>query len=135
MERKNKLAWFLFCLVILIFIFSIFFSSHLIEEKQIPVYLEIGNSSSFDISTDLLNFGSLVVNSSESKNILLSNSYSFSVLYSFEVVGNVSEFLVYEKSIVLIPKTNSTFVLNTIVIPEKYGNYSGILNVKISRFD
>jgi len=135
MERKNKLAWFLFCLVVLIFIFSVIFNSHLIEEKQIQIYLEIGNSSSFDISTDLLNFGSLVVNSSESKNILLSNSYFFSVLYSFEVIGNVSEFLVYENSLVLIPETNSTFVLNTITIPENYGNYSGILNVKISRFD
>ena len=68
------------------------------------------------------------------RNISLTNTYTFPVVFEFEVKGNISEVLIYYKNIYLDVGEQRNVTFSTIVAPESMkGYYSGTVVAKVKK--
>src|SRR3989344_6742599 len=99
---KNKIIVLLFIISILVFLFTLYINSLLVlEKKEIPVFLKVGEVAAFNLSATELSFGTLTPCSNARRNITLKNEYDFPVKFEFRAKGDAKKFLLYEKEIYL----------------------------------
>lgn len=135
--KKRKNSFIVFLLVLSLFIFLIVFyinSKIVLEKKEIPAKLTVGNKSGFDTNATALTFGIVRPGSTSSRKIDISNDYTFPVRFEFSATGNIKDFLVFEKTVFLEPGEKKTISISTID-PEgqEEGKYSGEVIVLIKR--
>jgi len=142
-EKKDnwrlKLAAIIVLVSIVMFIFALNIQSFFVLEKQeIPVKVIIGNKSAFNITKDekTLNLGVVKKGDFSSRNLSITNENNFTSIFDFDVKGNISEILLLNMgSVVLDAKEKKDIVFRTKAIEdEEFGEYSGILIVKVRKF-
>lgn len=129
MKEKNK---FLFAIVIFLFSFFIFFlvyflNSHLIlEKREFLTELKVGDSVGFDLNNSVLTFGTIPPGLFSNRSIILENDYGFPVYFEFSAKGNIKDFLIFEKVILLGDgEKRSVDILAKVPGDSKEGAYSG----------
>jgi len=130
-KKRSKfyiLVFLVLILSILIFIISLFFrSSIILDKKEIPITLSIGNESGFNITKDTISFGALSKgNSATREDISVINNYDFPIVLEISVEGKAKDFVIYENMVYLEPKESKSLSFSTIIITnESYGDYFG----------
>ena len=137
MKRIDKiyLVGFVFVVSFIIFFSSIYFNSKLVlQEFELPITLEISNKSGFDLNTTVLTLGRLNVGSSTQREIMIDNPYNYTIFAYLHVEGSVKDLLIFEKRIEILRNESKKVAINTVVIEyEPFGNYTGVLFVKIRK--
>ncbi len=137
-QEKNKKFFaviLLFVLGLIVFLFTLYINStFILEKKEIPVNLKIGEEPAFNLSKTDFDFGTITPGSSASREIILENNNSFAVKYEFRAKGKIKKFLLFEKNIYLAPYEKKNIEINTIIPNnEEQGGYSGRIVVKIKK--
>jgi len=78
-----------------------FVGNVILEERNIPTELIIGEPAGFDLNDSVFNFGRIPYDAWGVRKLVLTNDYDFPVKYEFDVVGDISDFLVFEKIVYL----------------------------------
>src|SRR3989344_3333689 len=132
---KNKIIVLLFIISILVFLFTLYINSLLVlEKKEIPVFLKVGEVAAFNLSATELSFGTITPGSNARRNITLKNEYDSPVKFEFRAKGDAKKFLLFEKRIYLAPYEKKNIEINTIIPSgENYGDYSGKIIVSIRK--
>jgi len=132
---KNKIIVLLFIISILVFLFTLYTNSLLVlEKKEIPVFLKVGEVAAFNLSATELSFGTITPGSNARRNITLKNEYDFPVKFEFRAKGDAKKFFLFEKRIYLAPYEKKNIEINTIIPSgENYGDYSGKIIVSIRK--
>jgi len=134
---KNKnylLIIFLFFISFLIFLFTLYFySTVILEKKEIITTLSIGNIIAFDLNQTILSFGTIISNASSHKNLIIENNYDFPIKVKFKVEGDIEEFLVFDEIINLEIGEKKIVSINTIPINKDSGSYSGKIIIVVSK--
>lgn len=138
MKKLNKiyfLATGVFVISLVIFVLIFFLnSSFVLEKKEIPIFLMVGEPAGFNTNTDSLDFGRIIYGGSAERSILIENNYNFPIQIKFNIEGNVSDFIIFEKVVFLEKGESKRIIFGTIVFSdEEYGDYSGRLLVKIEK--
>lgn len=126
------LILFLFFLSLVVFSFSIFKKDEVILDKRVIILdLNIGDKFGFDLSEGKLSFGAVSRGASSFRDdLVIKNNYPFPIKVEFDVKGNISEYLIYEKLILLEPLEEKKFLISTVPIEDQpYGSYFGELTV------
>ncbi|MBU0894015.1 MAG: hypothetical protein KKF48_02455 [Nanoarchaeota archaeon] len=143
MIKQNKiylLIIFLFVVSILIFLLTFkinMIGNVVLQEKEIPIDLTIGEKAAFNLTKGFFNFGRIPYGSSSARKLNITNDYSFPILVEFEIQGdeNISDFFLFNKTITLEPGEIKKVEINTINFnDEPFGTYSGKLIVRIKRY-
>ncbi len=130
MKEKNKLYFFVFY----IFVLSLclfFFITYLkyidvLEKIEFNATLSVGDIPSFNVDTSALLFGTIAINTSSQRILIVGNNYDFPIKVEFSVEGDIAEFLVFDKIIFLDVEESKEVKISTIILTdEKQGNYSG----------
>jgi|SRR3989344_970992 len=143
-KRKNKLKenysveLFILFLIIIISVFIYFFISYfsIINEKEIEVNAILDDNIGFDLSTDKLSFGKVIVENGASRSILLQNYYPYKVKIIIDSSGEISDYLfVSENEFILIPGETKKIIF-TVFFPEgselkMYGGKINIISKKV----
>ena len=132
---KNKIIVLLFIISILVFLFTLYTNSLLVlEKKEIPVFLKVGEVAAFNLSATELSFGTITPGSNARRNITLKNEYDFPVKFEFRAKGDAKKFLLFEKRIYLETGEIKSIEIK-VIIPknEEYGDYSGKLIISIRK--
>ncbi len=126
-NKKYYSAVLLFILSLAVFFFTLYINStFILEKKEIPVNLKIGEQPAFNLSQTAFDFGTITPGSSASREIILENNNSFAVKYEFRAKGKIKKFLLFEKNIYLASYEKKRIEINTIIPNnEEYGEYSG----------
>ena len=135
-KSSLKLIILLVALSLVIFIITIIFKSdNILDKKEIPVFLEVGDNSGIALgNTSQINFGRIPYGSAAQRTVSLENYYDFSIEAFIEVSGNVSQFLIYEPYLEFNPREKKEFGIGTIIFSnESYGNYSGKMSLIFKR--
>jgi len=140
--RKKKYFNKVYFFVVILFFFSLIFflssfylnSNFVLDKMEVPIILEVGNISGFNVDSSILNFGVLVSQSSAQRNVVLRNDYNFPVKVIVDSRGNVSNFLNFEKEFILEVNQTKEVVVSTIIFnDEQHGVYTGSLFFEISK--
>ena len=134
-NQKNKIIVLLFIISLLVFLLTLYINSLLVlEKKEIPVFLKVGEIAAFNLSATELSFGTLTPGSNARRNITLKNEYDFPVKFEFHAKGDAKRFLLFEKKIYLEIEEEKSIEIK-VIIPkdEEYGDYSGKLSVSIRK--
>lgn len=137
-NQRNKKLYFallLFILSLIVFLFALYINStFILEKKEIPVNLKIGEQPAFNLSQTAFDFGTITPGSSASREIILENNNSFEIKYGFRAKGEIRKFLLFEKNIYLAPYEKKNIEINTIIPSnEEYGEYSGRIAATIKK--
>lgn len=129
-KSKLYLILVLLCLAVIIFVLVYYLNtqaSRVLDEKEIPTSLTIGNRTGFNVSKDALSFGLLAPGVAASRDdLILTNGYSFPIKLEFAVEGSIEPLLIYEKIIYLEPGESRNVSVSTIVITDEVaGDYAG----------
>jgi hypothetical protein len=118
-----------------IFLFAILSQkAKVLEKKEIPVFVTISNVTGFKVEDQSLDFGRIIYGSSANKKIGVQNNYKFPIVLELNAEGNVSDFLVFDKTTAFEPGEEKQISVSTIIFEkEPYGNYSGKLIVTFKR--
>jgi hypothetical protein len=140
--KKSKVILYFFIILlvsisVILFLFSIFLkSSVVLDKKEIPLALIIGDKSAFNISKDSsdLNFGTIQKENSAYREISVKNNYQFPIVLEMDIDGDIKDFLLFEKIVSLDIDEEKQIKVSTITIgDESYGNYSGRLIITFKR--
>ena len=99
-------------------------TNNLLSPIYIPVVVEIADDPVLDLSNDCLMFSEITAFTSESLDLMLSNT-SCSILYIDSINSNNPAFVSSLNSLVLYPGKQET--LSVSFLPEEEGNYNGEL--------
>ena len=104
----------------------------LLTKSEIDILLKIDEPAGFAVNGTVLNFGTLPPGTSSFKTLNLTNGYSFPIKVKLSVIGNVSDFLVFENYYFLEEGEVKQVKIKTVEISKNdvYGNYSGNLIVE-----
>jgi len=132
---KKKLVIFIFALSVILFLTALYINSFIVlEKKEIIATLSIGDTAGFDVNATALTFGTITSGSSAYRNLTIENNYNFPIKVKFDVKGNITEFLIFDKIIYLDAGEKKFIRINTIVpVNESYGDYSGKIIVVMKR--
>ena len=140
--KKSKVILYFFIILlvsisVILFLFSIFLkSSVVLDKKEIPMLLIIGEKTAFNISKESsdLNFGTIQKENSASREISVKNNYKFPILLEINAEGNIKDFLLFEKIVFFDVGEEKQIKVSTITIgDEPYGTYSGSLIITFKR--
>ena len=132
---KNKIIVLLFIISLLVFLFTLYINSLLVlEKKEIPVFLKVGEVAAFNLSATELSFGTITPGSNVRRNITIKNEYDFPVEFKFQAKGNAKKFLLFEKKFILKTGEEKSIEIKTIIPKnEEYGDYSGKIIIFIKK--
>ena len=117
------------CLLVILYINSI-----TLEKYDLYARLSIGGVTGLDVNSTALIFGRIIYGSNSEKKMILENTYNFPVVYSFEIEGNISDFLIFDREVHLGAGENKTISISTITFSdEEYGDYEGFLKVVVKK--
>ncbi len=139
MRQNRKLLFILisiaFVISLILFLIALSLKPAVLDKKEIPLKLQIGNRTGFDVSKTELNFGLLSSGNSASRSdVLVKNNYNFSIQLDVNIEGNISSFLIYDNLICLNPGEERNLEFSTVIITnEPYGNYSGKMIILIKK--
>jgi hypothetical protein len=143
MKKRNKkgikIIYGILLLIIGVTLFwsSIYFNAKLnLEEFELPIILEVSNTTAFNLEKENLNLGRIARGSSaHQRSIILDNSYDFPVFAYLSVEGDVKELLLFQTPVKILVNESKNIPIGTVVIDENqpFGNYTGILFVKIRK--
>lgn len=109
-----------------------------LEEFEIPIGVNIAEANAFNITegATMLHMGDVSYDASSKRNFVAHNTYPFSVKYEFDLVGDISDLIIYPFSAYVEANSELEIPFSTIIIPEgtEYGSYSGVIFVKVKRF-
>jgi len=106
-----------------------------LDKKEIPTTLIIGERAGFNLTQGILGFGRVPYGSYSTRDLDLVNNYSFPVLAIINVKGDIADFLLYEKEIKLDPGEIKSISIDTVVFKnEPFGNYNGIVSIEFKRY-
>lgn len=137
--KNNKIYIFILGLLILsalLFLFSLYLDSKkVLEHREILTKLTIGDTTGFDVSKDALNFGKITEGSiAYREDLVIENNYNFPVEVNFDVKGNISDYLVYDKKVYFEPGESKNILFATIdPVNEPYETYSGKIVIEFRR--
>lgn len=105
---------------------------NLVEEKSVPVDLEVGSTAGFNLDSDALHFGRILPGDASQRFLLLRNDFSFPIRAKLESEGEIKDFLFFEEEFFLKPEEEVQIGVS-VNIPDdqSYGNYSGELVLRI----
>jgi hypothetical protein len=135
---NNKILFFsifLFFLAFFLFIFSLLLEkSFILDKKEIPTFLEIGDIPAFNLDNSTFSFGKIVSGITSSRSIQIDNNYDFPIAVFLTSRGNISRFLLFEKETDILVNEKRIIDLKTISpAKEDYGNYSGKIILTLKR--
>jgi len=138
-KRKNNLILIVALALLMISVVFVIVALNIdslisLNKMVIPAKVTIGDHSGIDANTDVLSFGNITYDSFGHRNISIGNNYDFPVVFEFDVKGNISEVLIYYKSVYLNVGEEKNITFSTIVAPESMkGDYSGTVIVKVKK--
>lgn len=131
-KERNKAYFVVLVLIILVVLLVTIFSNkkgEILEEKELPVRVEVADVTGFKVD-ESLDFGRIIRGANGQKTIKIQNNYDFSVIVEFEANGDVKDLLAYEKIIRFEPGEEKNVKISTVVFEnEPYGEYLGIMIV------
>lgn len=137
---KNRYLIFsvvIFSVSLLLFFLSLFLTqAAVLEKKEIPVNLNIGEIASFNLSLNasFLSFGTITPEANSQRTISLENNYNSPIVAYLNSEGNISRFLVFEKKIRIgVNETKEINIWTILPKEEDYGEYSGKLVLILKR--
>jgi len=139
MEIKKRsrifVVWLILAVSLIVLLVSLYFRpSIILDKKDIPIFLKIGNVTGIRVENESLDFGTITYESSAQKTINLENNYKFPVNIFFSCNGDVCDFLTYDSQVSLSPLEKKQAYFSTIVFSNQtYGNYSGKMQVVFKR--
>lgn len=130
MERESKIyvfIVFLFALSLVLFFMSFYANTlSVLQKKEIPVSLRIGDTPGIDVNNTALTFGTVSPGSSIQRNLIIQNDYPFSLQVELEVQGDLERYLSFEKVIFLdINEKKEVPIRATVSNGEEFVNYTG----------
>ncbi len=141
-SKKNKKV-FLLIIFLLFFSITLFIISlnidnneQILEKKELNTTLSIGDTAGFDVNNYSLGFGAITKNVRSYRNdTVITNNYDFPIVVELNVIGNISDFLVFDREIYFEPGESKNIYISTIrsTGEEPYGNYSGNFNIIFKR--
>ncbi len=137
--EKSKIIFysviFMFVLSLLLFLIALYINSNVIlERREIPATLIVGDTAGFDVNDSLLTFGVITYGTSSQKTLIAENNYDFPIRFEFSVKGNITQFLIFDKVIYLEGGEKKSVSISTIIPSnEEYGIYSGTMIIIIKK--
>jgi hypothetical protein len=136
--RKNKilyLAILFFFLSMFIFVFLVYLKYFdILEKREIQAVLKVGEIAAINLNNSTFSFGTINSDASSSRRINIQNNYSFPIIIHIFCEGNISQFLLFEKKIKLLPSEEKVINFDTSSREgQEYGNYSGTIFVVFKR--
>lgn len=138
--EKNKLLYLLVLLLLFVSLlaFSISFyldSKRVLEIKELPMGLAIGDTAGFNLDKGELNFGTLVEGSKGVReDVNIANLYEFPIEVDFHSKGDITPLLIFDKKMKLQPGERKKFSVSTVVITnEAHGNYTGKMTITFKK--
>ncbi|MBW2968348.1 hypothetical protein KY362_07750 [Candidatus Woesearchaeota archaeon] len=113
----------------------LFFAEYVIYKAyDVPMEIEVAETTGFNADTDYLNFGKARPLNSNQRTIVMSHSYQDALRVHFRITGNISQFVITPDDFFLEPEQNKE-VAFTAEIPEgtALGEYTGNLRVYFRR--
>lgn len=138
MQKRDKillLVMFLFISSLIIFSIMLYLNlTAVLQLMEIPVTLTIGDHAGFDLNTSILTFGMIPYGSNANRKLTIENNYGIPAKFEFSVQGDISEFLILPKDVVLDPDERREISISTITFSnEPYGNYTGTLMIFVKK--
>lgn len=128
--KYSALFFLILSIIILLFSLNYYFHySSILNQFSYPATITLSNSSiGFDINGTALTFGSIAIDGSSTRRVLITNTYSFPISVKTEVFGSISSLILDVPNLIIAP-FNETHV--PIIAYAGYnsnlslGNYSG----------
>jgi len=137
-KQKNRISLSKFAILLILAvaitvgIMCIVYSYYVIYDYQEKnMYLTVDNYVGFNAANDSIYFGTVPLEGSASRNIVLKHSYSKPLLVQLKPSSYLSKFVsVSDNNFILEPDINKTIIVN-VYVPKNmdYGNYTGKLGV------
>jgi len=146
MEKKennsNKLMLFVAISLLVVSLIAFIISLNMdsitsLEKKEIPITIKIDNRTALNMSKNesILNLGSVAVSNYASRNLTISNDYSFKTVFEFDIIGDIAPLMIFQPVIIFEPNEKKDLLFRTkIITNESFGEYSGTLLIRIKKF-
>ena len=97
--------------------------------------VQVGSGIGINTDTDALHFGGTIPGGTSQRSFRIQNDYGFRVMVRVNVQGDLANWTRFKPSTFSLRPGESRQVQFTCFVPKNapYGNYTGIINVKIAR--
>ena len=127
MKRFDKFVIGICLILCIIFIAMLFYQFRSVDTKTLKIYYQVADKVGFNTNTDALYFGRGLPGSGATRTIQLNNSYSYPVMVSITLSGDITPYLsVSDNNFLLEPgelKVITYFIATPADTP--YGNLTG----------
>jgi len=138
-DRENRKIIFLlviFLLLVSVAIIIKFYPQVIpFDQKEIMMYLTVGNYTGIDLNVSALAFGTVVKSSTVKREIAIANSGNNTIRASLSVSGDLSGWTkLSENNFAILSNQNKNITIS-ITVPEdaEFGKYSGRLKISFTR--
>jgi hypothetical protein len=137
MRKRNRILLLLASLAALGAASSVlvYYNVILMEDRQIPMDVKVGDKIGFNTRTDALHFGTVYQGGESRRQLKVQNTNQWPVTVSVYNSGNISPFVLADKTAFLLRPYENTTILYTVSVPQKqgFGIYNGTSRVIVKR--
>lgn len=110
---------------LIIFSVKLYKKSKIIKTQEFDIFIQISNSSGWNLETENINFGKLMVGDSSARFINLNNDLDQDIIIKIKAEGEIKDWLSYPEEIILSEKSSKEIEISATAPNMPKGNYTG----------